>query len=88
MSDYEVAKSLAEVINNINMLRPKVNVDQKVWKLVDLMDVERKKYFDRYVSNNYGMGFTVMDSYYSEKNMKTLVGLAREMLVRLSITMM
>jgi len=88
MSDYEVAKSLAEVIYNINLLRPKVNVDQKVWKLVDLMDVEMKKYFDRYVSDNHGMGFTVMDSYYSEKNMKTLVGLAREMLVRLSITMM
>jgi len=61
MSDYEVAKSLAEVINNINMLRSKVNVDQKVWKLVDSMDCERKKYFDRYVSDNYGMRFTVMD---------------------------
>jgi len=88
MSDYEVAKSLGEVINRINMLRLKVNVDQKVWKLVDLLDCERKKYFDRYVSDNYGMGFTIMDSYYSEKNMKVLVGLAREMLVRLSITMM
>jgi len=88
MGDYEVANSLAEVINNINLLRPKVNVDQKVWKLIDLMDVERKKYFDHYVSDNYGMGFTVMDSYYSEKNMKTLVELAREILVRLSITLM
>jgi len=88
MSDYEVAKELDVVIYNINMLRPKVNVDQKVWKLVDLMDCERKKYFDRYVSDNYGMGFTVMDTYYSEKNMKVLIGLAREMLVRLSITMM
>jgi len=88
MSDYEVAKSLAEVINCINMLRSRVNVDQKVWKLVDSMDCERKKYFDRYVSDNFGMGFTVMDSYYSEKNMKVLVELAREMLVRLSIMMM
>jgi len=88
MSDYEVAKELAVVIYNINSLRSNVKVDQKVWKLVDLMDCERKKYFDRYVSDNYGMGFTVMDSYYSEKNMKVLVGLAREMLVRLSITMM
>jgi len=88
MSDYEVTKELAIVIYNINLLRPKVKVDQKVWKLVDLMDVERKKYFDRYVSDNYGMGFTVMDTYYSEKNMKVLIGLAREMLVRLSITMM
>jgi len=87
MSDYEVAKLLAEVINNINMLRSKFNVDQKVWSLVDLMDCERQKYFDRYVSDNNGMGFTVMDSYYSEKNMKVLVGLAREMLVRLSITL-
>jgi len=87
MSDYEVVKSLGEVINCINMLRSKVNVDQKVWSLVDLLDCERQKYFDRYVSDNYGMGFTVMDSYYSEKNMKVLVGLAREMLVRLSIMM-
>jgi len=34
------------------------------------------------------MGYTVMDLYYSEKNMKALVGLAREMLVKLSIIMM
>jgi len=88
MSDYEVVKELAVVIYNINLLRSKVKADQKVWKLIDLMDCERKKYFDRYVSDNYGMGFTVMDSYYSEKNMKVLIGLAREMLVRLSITMM
>jgi len=88
MSDYVVAKSLAEVINNINLLRSKVNVDQKVWKLVDLLDCERQKYCDRYVSDNYGMGFTVMDSYYSEKIMKVFVGLAREMLIRLSITLM
>jgi len=88
MSDYEVAKELAVVIYNINLLRLKVKADQKVWKLVDLMDCERKKYFDRYVSDNYGMGFTVMDSYYSEKNMKVLVELAREMLIRLLITMM
>jgi len=88
MSDYEVAKELAVVIYNINLLRLKVKADQKVWKLIDLMDCERKKYFDRYVSDNYGMGFTVMDSYYSEKNMKTLVELAREILVRLSITLM
>jgi len=88
MSDYEVAKSLGEVINCINMLRLKVNVDQKVWNLVDLLDCERKKYFDRYVSDNNVLGFTVMDSYYSEKNMKALVGLAREMFVRLSLVIM
>ena len=88
MSDYEVVKELAVVIYNINLLRSKVKADQKVWKLIDLMDCERKKYFDRYVSDNYGMGFTVMDSYYSEKNMKVLVELAREMLIRLLITMM
>jgi len=88
MSDYEVAKSLSEVINNINVLRSKVIVDQKIWNLVDLIDCERKKYFERYVSDNYGMGFTVMDSYYSEKNMKVLLMLSREMLVRLSLVML
>jgi len=41
MSDYEVAKSLGEVINRINRLRLKVNVDQKVWNLIDSIDCER-----------------------------------------------
>jgi len=88
MSDYEVAKTLGEVINCINRLRLKVNVDHKVWNLVDSIDCERQKYFDRYVSGNYIMGFTVMASYYSEKSMKVLVGLASEMLVGLSLVMM